>query len=126
MLLARQDEVIKGNPDAAQDPTLDPEYAGAGMPAEALRSIGKRILRTWNKALFDLICTEKDDVQRKKLMDAFDLGETALIGAVAAALLTVTSPAIAAAVAAIIVKKFLIPAGGVVCEVWEEAIEMDE
>lgn len=126
LLLARQDQELQQNPEAAQDPTLDPEYAGAGMPAETLRAIGRKIMQRWNKALFDLICKEDDDAERKKLVDAFGLGETALIGAVASALLAVTSPAIAAAAAAIIVRQFLLPAGGVVCDAWEEAIEMEE
>ena len=125
MLLARQEEAIKSDPDLAQDPALDPDYASAGMPAEALRSLGKKIMRRWNQALFDLVCKKDDDEDRKKLMDAFGLGETALIGAVASVLLTLTSPAIAAAAAAVIVKHFILPAGGIVCDAWEEAIEME-
>ncbi|WP_342078227.1 hypothetical protein [Yoonia sp. SS1-5] len=125
MLLARQEVVIKSDPAKAEDPTLDPSYESAGMPAEALRAIGKKIMRRWNQSLFELICKQKDDKNRQKLIEAAGIGETALIGAVASVLLTLTSPAIAAAAAAIIVKHFLVPAGGVVCDAWEEAIALD-
>jgi len=125
MLLARREEAIEADPSLADDPTLDVDYKSSGMPAETLRAMGRKIMLRWNRALFDLVCKSSDDADRKKLVDAFGLGETALIGAVASLLLTITNPAIAAAAAAIIVKHFILPAGGVVCETWEEAIDME-
>jgi len=124
-LLARQDAAIQTNPDDALDPSLNPQYEDPGMSLAAIKAIGRRIMNEWNQRLYKLICEGSDDADRKKLTDAFGLGETALIGAVASVLLTIASPAIAAAAAAIIVKHFLLPAGGIACDVWEEAIALE-
>jgi len=125
LLLARQDKAISADPSAADNPELDPDYDDPTMSLDALKSLGSRILKEWNKRLFKLVCANADDADRKKLVDAFGMGETALVAAVASLLLTIASPAIAAAASVIIVKQFLLPAGGVVCEVWEEAIEVE-
>ncbi|MEM6889748.1 MAG: hypothetical protein AAGF50_07695 [Pseudomonadota bacterium] len=125
LLLARQDKAIADDPSLAQDPTLDPNYDDPTLDLAALKSLGQKILKEWNKRLYQLVCESSDDESRKKLIDAAGIGETALIGAVASVLLTIANPAIAAAAAAVIVKSFLIPAGGVVCDSWKEAIELD-
>jgi hypothetical protein len=65
----------------------------------------------------------EDQELSKKVFAALSLDEAALIAAIAPALLWIGAPAaIAAAVAPLIVKKFIVPAKEELCAAWEEAI----
>jgi hypothetical protein len=96
------------------------------LPIEVrLKALGRRILARWSKELYTAICgsSAKDAEARNKVLTAINLGEAALIAAVAGALLWITAPAaLAAALAPLIVKKFIAPAGEELCEYWGEAI----
>jgi hypothetical protein len=127
-LIGRQEKVIQTNPAAAEDPTLNPPYEGTMMgPVDDLKAIGRRIAARWSRSLYQVICggdgTPADADARKKLFDALNVGEAAAIAAVTSLLLPLVSPAIAAPLAVLIVRKFLIPATEEVCEYWGEQLE---
>jgi hypothetical protein len=70
-------------------------------------------------------CGGKDENQkdRKAVLDSINLGEAAVIAAAASAVLSLGAPAaLAAAVAPLIVKRFIWPAKDELCEAWGEGI----
>ncbi|MCK0198740.1 hypothetical protein MWN34_17720 [Ancylobacter sp. 6x-1] len=121
--IGRLEKAIEKDPILAYSPLLDPPYEKEQMgPLDGVRELGRRIVRKWAAALHDLVCGSKDDTAREQLLDALNVSEAAAIGVVTTLLLPVLSPAIAAAVAVVIVKKFLVPAGGVFCDYWGEQL----
>ncbi|TFV49617.1 hypothetical protein [Bradyrhizobium niftali] len=117
-------KTIDDHPALAFSPELDPPYKKDQMgPLEDLRDLGRKIVRKWAAALHELVCGGTDDEARKQLFSALNVSEAAAIGVVTTMLLPVLSPAIAAAVSVVIVKKFLKPAGGLICEFWGEQLE---
>lgn len=125
VLLGKQQKVIAEAPDLANDPTLDPPYDSTHMGLiDDLRELGFRIVSLWSRKLHEVICgTESDDINRKKLLDSLNISEAAAIAAVTSLLLPFISPAVAAPVAVIIVKQFLVPAGEEICEFWGEKLD---
>ena len=91
-----------------------------------VKALGWRILTRWNKEMHVVICSSEkpeDQELRKKVFVALRLDEAALIAVIAPALLWIGAPAaIAAAVAPLIVKKFMVPAKEELCAAWKEAI----
>jgi hypothetical protein len=90
-----------------------------------LKALGRRILARWNRELHGVVCGTKTEYQssREAILNSLNLGEAAVIAAVASALLTGGAPAaIAAAVAPLLVKKFILPAKEELCAAWSEAI----
>jgi hypothetical protein len=127
-LIGRQEKVIEADPAAANDPTLNPTYEGTMMgPVDDLKAIGRRIVLRWSRSLHDVVCgganAPADAEARKKLFDALNVGEAAAIAAVTSLLLPLVSPAIAAPLAVLIVRKFLIPATEEVCDYWGEQLD---
>jgi hypothetical protein len=124
LLIGLQQEAIDKNPKLADDPNLAPQYAPHMGLLDDIKSLGARIGLRWAKELHSLVCEKGDQGERDKLMNALNLGETATIGAVAAALMALGVPApIAAAGAALIVKRFIWPARDELCVVWGEKLE---
>jgi len=129
LLVGMQAQAIDKEPSLAEQVSLEPKYDEATMGfLDDVRALGRRILKRWNRELNKLVCgtdsaSEKD---RNAILGALSMGETAVIAAVAAALLGLGVPApIAAALAPLIVKKFIWPAKDELCEAWSEAIKAE-
>jgi hypothetical protein len=124
LILGKQEKAIERSPALGQDPTLDPPYDGTHMGlVDDLKRLGGGIARKWSRSLHEVVCGKGDSEERKKLFDALSLGEAAQIAAVASLLLPLTGPAIAAAAAPLIVRKFLTPAVEEVCDFWAEKLD---
>lgn len=125
VLLGKQQKAIAEAPDLANDPTLDPPYDSTHMGLiDDLRKVGSRIAALWARKLYGVICsTGGDEADRKKLLAELNVSEAAAVAVVTSLLLPVLSPAVAAPVAAIIVKQFLIPAGETICDYWGEKLD---
>jgi hypothetical protein len=126
LLIGMMEQEIKKNPALKEDAYLEPKYDQTTMGfTDPIQQVGRRILRRWNKELYGLVCDTqaRDRQERQQILDALNLGETAVIGAVAAALLAMTVPApIGAALAPLIVRKFIWPAKDELCKSWAEGI----
>lgn len=120
ILLGKQQQVIEENPALAADPTLDPPYDSTHMGlVDDLRDLGLSIAALWARKLHGVVCGEEASAEdRQKLLSALNVSEAAAISVVASLLLPMVSPAIAAPIAVIVVKQFLVPAGGLICEHW--------
>jgi hypothetical protein len=125
-------KAIDADPTAADDPNLHVVYDSTHMGLlDDVKSLGLRIMSRWNKELYGLVCppkSAKGNVEAKKLRDkllgALNLDEAALIAAVVPGLMFLGAPAaIAAAVAPVIVKMFIIPAKDELCDAWGEAMK---
>lgn len=126
--IGKIDKATKTDPSIADDPNPQIAYDGNTMgPIDDLRDIGRRITKKWAKVLHDIVCgdDEKNAEDRKKVLDSVGLGEVAMIGAVAAALSTLVTPALAAPLAALIVKRFLPPVKEGICEFWDEKLQSE-
>lgn len=127
LLVGLRAKAIELDPTLIDRVDLEPKYDGPLMGTlDDVRDLGRRILKRWNKELYGLVCEVKSDDQKARtaILDALNLGQAAVIGAVAGALMTLTVPApIAAALAPLIVKKFIWPAKDELCTAWGEGIK---
>ena len=127
LLVGLRAKAIEKNPALKDTVDLEPKYDGTTMGAlDDVKALGRRILKRWNKELHGLVCENKtaDQKDRKAILDALNLGQAAVIGAVAGALIGLAVPApIAAALAPLIVKKFIWPAKDELCAAWGEGIK---
>jgi hypothetical protein len=126
LLLGLRAEAIETDPSLKDNVNLEPKYEAALMgPLDDIKALGRRILKRWNKELHDVVCSSAnpDQKDREAILSSLDLGETAVIAAVATALLGLTVPAAFAAVLApLIVKRFIWPAKDELCSAWGEAL----
>jgi len=112
----------------------DPALAGSFSPAAAynaalmgpmddLRNFGKIFFSRLNRDCYDLICggAGADNQEREKVAKAFGIGKTEVAAAIAGVIVAhfAIAPAIAAVVAALIVKLFFRNAQEAMCEVWK-------
>jgi len=115
----------------AEDPTkgssFAPEvtYDQAQMGLkEDVREFGERLFRRLNKEAYKLMCgSDPDDQQaRKGLLDAFGVSDVAVAAALSGLIVTQlgVAPAIAAVVAALIVKRFFRPTYEELCALWKK------
>jgi hypothetical protein len=127
LLIGLRAKAIEKAPALQNDPDLDPKYEAGTMGAlDDLKALGRRILGRWNRELYGVVCGAKgeDQSSRKAILESLNLGEAATIAAVAGTLLTIGSPAaLAAAVAPLVVKRFVLPAKDELCGAWGEAIK---
>jgi hypothetical protein len=127
LLVGLRAKAIEKNPALTDTVDLEPKYDGATMGAlDDIKALGRRILKRWNKELHGLVCENKaaDQKDRKAILDSLSLGQAAVVAAVAGALITLTVPApIAAALAPLIVKRFIWPAKDELCTAWGEGIK---
>jgi len=127
LLLGMRAKAVERDPALKDDPDFEPKYEGATMgPLDDIKALGRRILNRWNKELYGVVCGSqtKDQESRKAVLDSLNLGETAVIAAVAGALVSLhVFPALAAVVAPLIVKKFIWPAKDELCAAWGEGIK---
>lgn len=126
LLLGMRARAIEASPALKDDPDLEPKYEVNTMGAlDDLRALGRRILGRWNSELHGVVCgaRSEDRKGRKAILDSLNLGEAAVVAAVASVLLSAgAAGAFAAALAPLIVKKFILPAKDELCAAWSEAI----
>ena len=106
------------------DVSFDPSDA-----RDAFQDLGARIYQRWEREAFRLVCGDGhgDGADRERLVEAFGVGGTA-VGAMITAGLASTfglAPAIAAVIAAIVVKRFLRPAYEEFCAAWRGRLSSD-
>jgi len=127
VLIGMREKAIDANPALKDDVEFEPQYEFETMGGlDELKAMGRRILNRWNKELYGVVCGGKsgDQKDRKAVLDSLNLGETAVIAAVASALLTLgVYAAIAAALAPLIVKRFIWPAKDELCAAWGEGVK---
>lgn len=130
LLLGMRDQAIAKDPSQKDDPYLAPQYDGPTMGSiDTLRDLGRRIAKRWSRELHGLVCGSagKDRNERRELLSALNLGEAAVIAAVASALLALgLAGAIAAAAAPLIVRRFIWPAKDELCTGWAEFLESED
>ncbi len=124
VVLGKQEKAIEKNSALAADPTLNPVYDKTQMGLmDDLKSIGRRIMLRWSNELHKIVCgVEKNEV-RDELVEALNLGEAAAIATVASLLLAIAPAAVAAPLAALLVKSILLPAKDELCAAWTEELE---
>jgi hypothetical protein len=111
--------------DAAAPIEGDFTYAAETMGLDDLKDLGRRILKRWNKELYEIVCPAAGATgkEREDLLKALNISEVAAIAAVTGLLLPLGVPApVAAPLAALLVKKFLLPAKDELCIKWGESI----
>jgi lysophospholipase L1-like esterase len=124
--IGRRSSILEFSPDAAAGMSLEISVGGSEESIlPAFKEAGARILDRWQRELYKLLCGDggaaKDE--RDKLRSALRLQETALIGAITAALMAIgTPPFIAPLIAAIIVKSGINPAWEEACKIWGEKL----
>jgi hypothetical protein len=107
-----------------QDPAKTLSFSAditAGV-SDTLNNLGKRYFKLVEKALHELICGSDGGDVRQKIADAglnWGVIGTVLSGAIASVL--GVAPAIATALAAIVIYLFIKPAGKLACETWHPA-----
>ena len=125
-LLGLRAKALQTKPEIAghfmPDISYDAKYLG---PLDDLKALGLRILKKWKRELFNISCgSEKGNSEdRNKILNALSLGEGAAIAALIPVLTGLgLAPALAAALAAIVVKRFLGTAFDTICEAWKEQL----
>jgi hypothetical protein len=111
---------------AAPDAAIVVDVSIAGPLDDAI-GLGKRILKRWNKAIYDLACgTDGVDPEAKKtIMDAIKLGKPdALATAITSVLIGVFSvgPGVALVVGVLFGKVLMPAAGQEICTFWKERL----
>jgi len=130
VLIGMREKAISAEPARKDDPNLEVVYEGSTMgPLDDLKRLGKRVASRWNKELFAIVCgpDNKDSEEREQLLNSLNLGEAAVIAAVAGALIGLgVGAAIAAPLAPLIVRRFIWPAKDELCVAWRESIEAED
>jgi hypothetical protein len=126
--LGLRDRAISEAPELAGEFDLDLPYdeTEMGMKDE-LRNLGARILRRWNREAYELVCGGRaaDTQVRSSLTRALGIGQveaTALLSVTLVTHLAVPA-ALAAVIAAIVIKRFFSPAAEEVCARWKTTVE---
>lgn len=126
VLVGMRQKALERDPSLKDDVEFEPKYDGTTMgPLDDIKNLGRRILKKWNKELQEVVCgkSAKDKKDRAAVLESLNLGEAAVIAAVASALLSLgVVAALAAALAPLIVKRFIWPAKDELCAAWAEAI----
>jgi hypothetical protein len=110
---------------------LDVEYGAHMGPAEDLRKIGKRMVKTLNRQAYGLVCGNdpEDTADRNKILSALNLSVDAAVIALTTVLVGTfgLAAALAGTVAALIVKRFAVEAiddgHETMCELWKEKLD---
>lgn len=99
--------------------------AGQGTRSGPMVEVGKKVALRCAQALHDFICNSDDSAQlRDKLVSAIVSKDVGAVGIIAGGLVAIIgmAPAVAAVVAAVIVKVVVIPTTDVICEQWDSAL----
>ena len=89
LLIGLREKAIEQDPTLMDNVDFEPKYEVETMGAlDDLKALGRRILNRWNKELYGVVCGNKGDDQkaREAVLDSLNLGEAAVIAAVASAL----------------------------------------
>lgn len=126
--LAMRVKGIEKAPEHAGDFAMKVTYQSAEMGLrDDVIELGERIFRRWNTAAYELVCgsEDADSEDRKKIAEAIGLGETAVAAALSGLLVSSfgLAPAIAAVVAALVIKRFGRPVYEELCKVWKRSID---
>ncbi|MEI6846734.1 MAG: hypothetical protein WCK32_01655 [Chlorobiaceae bacterium] len=93
-----------------------------GIKGEIIE-LGKRIFQRWNAAAYQIVCGPEsiDTEDRNKFVDAIGISETTMAAALSAMLVSSfgLAPAIAAVLAALVVKRFGRPVYEELCKTWK-------
>ncbi len=129
VLIGMREKAIAADPSRQDDPNLSVVYEDSTMgPLDDIKRLGKRIMNRWSKELFAICCgnADKDSKERTELLNSINLGEAAVMAAVASVLISLgVGAAIAAPLAPLIVRRFIWPAKDELCSAWGEAIEKE-
>jgi hypothetical protein len=108
---------------ASFEPQIPTQLEAMGA-AEDLRAFGQRFFQRVNVQAYQLVCGQEDEdsEDRESVINAFGLGRDAVAAAIAGLLVAQLglAPAIAAVVAALIIRVFFRSAYEAMCEVWSE------
>lgn len=130
VLIGMREKALSVEPARKDDPNLEVVYEGSTMgPLDDLKRLGKRVASRWNKELFAIVCGNErlDSKEREALLNSLNLGEAAVIAAVAGVLIGLgVGAAIAAPLAPLIVRRFIWPAKDELCVAWRESIEAED
>ena len=130
LLIGMREQALAAEPARKDDPHLAVSYDDPTMgPLDDIRRLGKRIMTRWNKELFAIVCGNEtvDSKERADLLNSLNLGETAVIAAVAGVLISLgVGAAIAAPLAPLIVRRFIWPAKDELCVAWRESIDAED
>lgn len=125
LLLGMRAAAVEADRSLSDDLSLDLKYDSQTMGAlDDVKRLGARVLKRWNKELYAVVCGNggQDTKERKQLLDSLNLGEAAVISAVAGILLSFgIAGVIVAPLAPLIVRKFIWPAKDELCTAWGEA-----
>lgn len=107
------------------EPQVTYDEAQMGLKEDVLE-FGQRLFRRWNAEAYKLICGSdpEDEKDREGLVTAFGINDEAVAAGLAALLVTHLGliPAVAAVVAALVVKRFFRPAHAEFCQVWKKSL----
>jgi hypothetical protein len=125
--LGLRHEAIKLDPSQAGLYQTTATYDAAMMgPLDFLKEWGQNFFDRFSKDVYGLVCgiDKENSDERKKLLQAFGLGDAAFGAALTAVLMSWFgwAPAIAAVVAALVVKLFFKNAYASMCEVWKKRL----
>ena len=119
--------MIDKDPGLKAQADVEPVYLETTMGGlDDVKALGRRIMHRWNTELYGIVCgtSANDKGDREAILGAMSLGQAAVIAAVATALAGLGVPApIAAALAPLIVKRFIWPAKDELCVAWGESIK---
>jgi hypothetical protein len=120
-----QDPTVSGS----FDPEVTYEAAQMGLKEDVLE-FGQRLFRRWNAQAYELVCGAEAGQQqeRSQLMNAFGVSDVAVAAVISSLLVSSVglAPAIAAVVAALVVKRFFRPAYEEFCVTWKKSLESAE
>lgn len=128
LLLGMREKAIERNPELRDDVDFLPEYDSSTMGVlDGVKSLGRRILRRWNKELYGVVCGNKpeDAEERSKIMTALNLGAGAAATAIATTLTSwlAVPAALAVVLAPILVKRLVVPGKEEMCAAWLENVD---
>ena len=107
------------------DPDIVYDHAAMGVKDD-IRELGQRVFKRWNKEAYQLVCgsEEEETKDREKLAKAIGVSDAAAAAVLSGMFVTTfgIAPAIAAVVAALVVKRFCRPAYEEFCQVWKKHI----
>jgi hypothetical protein len=122
MLVALRQRALERDPALSDNVDFEPKYDSTTMGAlDDIKALGRRIVKRWNKELCGVICGDSGGHERDRaaVLESLNIGEAAVIAAVASALLSMgVVAALAAALAPLIVKRFIWPAKDELCASW--------
>jgi hypothetical protein len=108
---------------ASFSPVITAEEAVAMGPLDEAKKLGKKIFSRWNREAYHLVCGTgaEDEKDRSEIRAAFNIGAKAVATSLSGLLVSMfgLAPAIAAVIAALIIKRFFQGAIDETCAYWK-------